>query len=337
LTLFQERPIRPMMAKEGKPFDSPSHLFEPKWDGLRAILFLQKKTVEFQNRNLRDVTASYPELQNLSGMIKASRAIMDGEIVVLNEKGVPEFGRLQFRFGQTDPRKIALLQHTNPTTYVAFDLLHLDGKDLIQEPLKERKQMLRKIVTEGPHFLYADHIENQGSAFYSETRKLGIEGIIGKDLTSPYLPGVRSSSWTKIKGSRFVDAVIVGYSGGEGARTPTFGSLIVAMYNKEGKLVHVGNVGGGFDNQTLGEIKRMLDNLLTKTPTIKGPVDAPSPVTWVKPRLVCEVEYGQFTRDRMLRFPRFHRMRPDKKPEDCLLDEDIISKQQNKLTPIEDS
>jgi bifunctional non-homologous end joining protein LigD len=318
-----------MMAKEGKPFDSPKHLFEPKWDGLRAILFLQKKKVEFQNRNLRDVTGSYPELQSLSRMIKADKAILDGEIVVLNEKGIPEFGRLQFRFGQTDPRKIALLQHTNPTTYVAFDLLHLDGKDLIKEPLKERKQKLRKIVTEGPHFLYADHVENQGSAFYNESHKLGIEGIIAKDLSSQYLPGIRSSSWTKIKGSRFVDAVIAGHSGGEGARAPTFGSLIVAMYNEEGKLVHVGNVGGGFNNQTLDEVKQMLDKLVTKTPTIKGTVDAPSPVTWVKPRLVCEVEYGQFTRDRMLRFPRFHRMRRDKNPEDCRLNEDITSRQQD--------
>ncbi len=325
MTLFQERPIHPMMGKDGKPFDSPDHLFEPKWDGLRALMFFRRKKIEFQNRNLRDVTVSYPELQSLSGMIKADKAIMDGEIVVLNQKGIPEFGQLQFRFGQTDPKKIALLHHTNPTTYVAFDLLHLDGKDLIKTPLKERKQKLRKIVTEGSHLLYADHVENQGTAFYNECRKLGIEGVIAKQLTSPYLPGLRSSSWTKIKGSRFVDTVVVGYSGGEGARSPTFGSLIVALFNEEKKLVHVGNVGGGFDNQTLIEVKQALDKLETKTPTIEGPIEAPSPVTWVKPHLVCEVEYGQFTRDRMLRFPRFHRMRPDKSPEDCRLDEDILS------------
>src|SRR5215471_10366480 len=268
-----------MMAKDGKPFDSPNHLFEPKWDGLRALLFLQRKKIEFQNRNLRDVTTSYPELQTLASMIKADKAIMDGEIVVLNDKGIAEFGKLQFRFGQTDPKKISLLQHTNPTTYVAFDLLHLDGKDLIKQPLGERKQTLRKIITEDPHLLYVDHIENYGSKFYDECRKLGIEGVMAKDLSSPYMPGIRSSTWAKIKGSHFVDAIIVGYIAGEGARAPTFGSLIVAMYDNNAKLVHVGSVGGGFDNQTLIQVKDMIVKLVAKTPTIKEPIDVPSPVT----------------------------------------------------------
>ena len=325
MTLFQERPIPPMMAKDGKPFDSPNHLFETKWDGLRAILFLRQKKLELQNRNLRDVTVSYPELQSLPETINAKSAILDGEVVVLNEKGIPDFGRLQNRFGHTDLKRIDILQHTIPTTYVAFDLLHLDGKDIIKEPLKERKRKLRKIVTEGPHFLYADHVEDQGSTFYAECRKLGIEGIIAKELTSTYSPGLRSSSWTKIKGSRFVDTIIVGYSAGEGARASTFGSLVVAMYNEHEKLVHVGNVGGGFDNRTLVEVDSMIRRLVTKTPLITEPIEAPSPVTWVRPQLVCEVEYGQFTKDRMLRFPRFHRLRPDKNPEDCRLDEDILS------------
>jgi len=326
MTLFQERPIKPMMAKTGESFDSNDYLFEVKWDGLRALLFLQQGRLELQNRNLRDVTASYPEIRGVAEEFSARNAIIDGEVVVLTERGIPDFGRMQTRFGHNDPRTVDLVRGTNPATYVAFDLLHLNGKDTVGNPLEERKKILRKILVEGPHLAYGDHVEGEGSKFYSGLLKLGFEGVIAKERLSPYLPGTRSSSWIKIKGSQTIDAIIVGYTIGEGARASTFGSLVMAMYDDGERLIHVGNVGGGFDNNTLESLRSRLDRIIAKSPIIIGTVEAPSPIVWCKPRLVCEILYSSFTRDKKLRFPRFQRLRPDKKPEECRLDEDILSR-----------
>jgi len=324
MTLFQERPISPMMAKTGEPFDSDNHIFETKWDGLRAILYFQNGKLELQNRNLRDVTMGYPEIVQSSNLIKAGKAIMDGEVVVLNEKGLPDFGRMQTRFGHIDKTAVEAVRVVNPATYVAFDLLHVDGRDIINDPLVQRKEKLRKILNEGPHMMFGEHTEKRGREFYANLLELGFEGTMAKEKDSQYLRGVRSSAWVKVKGTQTVDAIVVGYSAGEGARAPTFGSLIMAMYDKKGELVHVGNVGGGFNEKALEEIRPRLDKLATKTPLLEGPIDAPTPVVWVKPRIVAEVLYANFTRDHRFRFPRFQRLRPDKSPEDCVLDEDII-------------
>ncbi len=326
MTLFQERPIKPMMAKTGESFDSDNHFFELKWDGLRVLLFLQDGKLELQNRNLREVTASYPEIQTVTKKIKAKKAIIDGEVVVLNKKGTPDFGKLQNRFGIEDPKRVETARSANPVTYVAFDLLHLNGKDLIKDQLENRKNALQDLIEEGPHLLYGDHIEGKGLQYFSEALKLGFEGVIGKEKHSPYLIGARSSFWIKSKGSQTLDAVVVGYTVGEGIRKATFGSLVMAMYDDKGKLVHVGNVGGGFDDKSLLEIKPMLDKLVVKKPVITGPIEAPSPITWVRPHIVCEILYANITSDRKLRFPRFRTLRLDKRPEECLLDEDILSR-----------
>jgi len=326
MTLWQERPIKPMMAKTGDPFNSDSHLFEVKWDGLRALMFLQNGRLELQNRNLRDVTRSYPEIQSVAKKIRAKKAIIDGEVVVLNEKGIPDFGRLQNRFGVEDSKRVETARSVNPVTYVAFDLLHINGKDVIKDQLQIRKKTLHNLIEEGPHLLYGDHVEKQGIQYYSEALKLGFEGTVGKEKHSPYLLGTRSSFWIKSKGSRTLDAIVVGYIGGEGMRKATFGSLVMAMYDDQGKLVHVGNVGGGFDDKTLVMLKPKLEKLVVKKRIIPGPVEAPSPITWVKPNIVCEIIYANITTDRKLRFPRFNRLRTDKKPKDCVLDEDILSR-----------
>ena len=319
MTLFDERPIRPMLAKTGNPFDNKDYFFEPKWDGLRAILFFQEGRVELQNRNLRDATRSYPELQRISDRIRAKAAILDGEVVVLREDGVPDFGRLQARFGVDDAKRVAVLGKTTPVTYVAFDLLYMDGQDLVTRPLVERKKRLKSIVREGPFLLYGDHIEAEGTRFFKEATSRGFEGVIAKERHSQYVPGLRTDYWIKIKQVKTTDCVIVGFSEGEGARVPTFGSLILAAYDDDGKLQHIGNVGGGFSNKTLDDLRRKLSKIEKKTPTVEGSVDSPTPVTWVKPKLVVEVAYMALTNDGRLRFPRFKRPRTDKDPTDCRL------------------
>ena len=320
MTLFDERPISPMMAKTGKPFDSDDFIFEPKWDGLRALLFKHDRRIELQNRNLKDVTAGYPELQKLKSSIKARSAIVDGEVVILDEKGLPDFGKMQHRFGINDPREATVLGKTLPATYVAFDLLHLNGKDLIARPLEERKSCLQTIIREGPHLLLGDHVDRKGKRFYDEASKQGFEGVIAKRRDSPYLPGVRADVWVKIKGAKTVDCIVVGFTKGEGMRVSSFGALVVAAYASNGRLQHIGNVGGGFDSKSLETMTPMLQKLVRKTPVIEGPVEAPTPVTWVMPRIVCEVKYASITHERKLRFPRFSRLRNDKSPEECRMD-----------------
>ncbi len=320
MTLFDERPIRPMLAKTGEPFDSDDFVFEVKWDGLRALVFKKGDLLELQNRNLRDVTLGFPELQELKKSLRGNSLIIDGEAVVLGEKGTPDFGRLQNRFGIDDSKRALVLSKTIPVTYVAFDLLHLNGKDMLSRPLLERKEKLKSILAEGPHLLYGDHIEKQGERFFKEASKKGFEGIIAKQRDSLYLPGNRGSNWIKIKGTTTMDCIIIGYTKGEGARFSTFGALVVAAHGKDGRLLHMTNVGGGFDNRTLEDLKGRLGRIERKTPVISRPIDAPSPVTWVKPILVCEVKYMSITRDGKLRFPRFSRMRTDIGPEECEVD-----------------
>jgi bifunctional non-homologous end joining protein LigD len=319
LTLFDERPVRPMLAKTGKAFDDENYFFEPKWDGLRAILFFRVGRIELQNRNLRDATPSYPELQEISGRIKAKAAIMDGEVVVLREDGIPDFGRLQARFGVDDQKRVKILAKTTPVTYVAFDLLHIDGQDIISRPLVERKKRLKSIVRDSPYLLYGDHIQAEGTRFFKEATKLGFEGVIGKESQSQYVPGLRTDYWIKTKKVDTIDCVVVGFSEGERARGPTFGSLILAAYDENGKLRHIGNVGGGFSNMALENLRKKLSRIVTKTATVEGSVDSPTPVTWVKPQLVVEVAYMTVTADGRLRFPRFKRLRTDKDPMDCKL------------------
>jgi bifunctional non-homologous end joining protein LigD len=306
-----------MLAKTGKPFDDENYFFEPKWDGLRAILFFRERRLELQNRNLRDTTGSYPELQSVKASIRAKAAVIDGEVVVLAEKGTPDFGKLQARFGVDDPKRVSVLAKTTPVTYVAFDLLHVDGEDIITLPLVERKKRLKSIVKEGPYLLYGDHVEAEGIRFFKEATDRGFEGVIAKESQSQYTRGVRTDYWVKIKQINTTDCVIVGWSEGEGTRASTFGSLILAAYNDYGKLEHIGNVGGGFSNKTLEDLKRRLSRIEKDTPTVEGTVDSPTPVTWVRPRLVVEVAYMAVTADGRLRFPRFKRFRTDKDPTEC--------------------
>ncbi len=317
MTLWHERPIRPMLAQTGDPFDSDNYFFEPKWDGLRTILFLNHGKLELQNRNLRDVTLSFPEIQAIKTDITAKRAIIDGEIVVLNAKGSPDFQRLQNRFGVIEPKRIDTASKIHPTTFAAFDILHLDDTDLLNAPLKQRKENLEKIIREGPHLFYTDYVEKSGISYYRQARKLGLEGTIGKDRNSPYMPGMRSGSWIKIKGIRTIDCIVVGYTFGDGRRQSSFGSLVLAVYNKKDELEYVGNVGGGFSDEMLAKIKPRLERLGRKTPVLNQPIEPYTHVTWVKPDLVVEVKYMSITSDKRLRFPRFYRLRPDKRPIEC--------------------
>jgi len=318
LTLMDERNIRPMLAQTADPFDSEQYYFEPKWDGMRCIAYVKSGKLDLQNRNVKDVTRSYPELKQVTANIKSNSAILDGEIVVL-EKGLPSFDLLQSRFGVDDPVQVRMLSSRIPTTYIAFDLLHLDGKDIVHESLRHRREKLTRIVTDSPYLLLSQFVIGKGKTYFRNALKLGFEGAVAKKIESTYLIGTRSEDWLKLKQVKSMDCVIAGYTIGTGARASTFGALVLAAYDNHGRLKHLGNVGTGFSDAALLRILKLLKPFHSKSKTVPGDVKAPAPIKWVKPQLVAEVGFMKMTREGKLRLPRFQRLRFDKAASDCLL------------------
>jgi DNA ligase D-like protein (predicted ligase) len=264
------------------------------------------------------VTNSYPELKGISSNIKSDASVLDGEVVIL-ENGLPSFESLQNRFGVNDPIQAKRLASKMPVTYIAFDLLHLDGQDLIDQPLLIRRRKLARLIKDGPHILLSQYISEKGKSYFRNAVHLGFEGIMAKKTDSPYQIGARSRDWLKIKHVKTLDCIVAGFTRGEGGRSATFGALVLAAYDKKKNLVHLGNVGTGFTDTDLNRMTKILRSLVMKTKAIQGDVKAPSPITWVKPKLVAEVGYMAMTKDTKLRFPRFVRLRLDGNVEDCVL------------------
>lgn len=318
MTLLEERHILPMLAETSEPFDSEAYYFEPKWDGLRCVVYLRSGKVELQNRSLAMVTKSYPELCGIGTNIASKSAILDGEIVVL-ENGLPSFETLQNRFGVDNPVQIKTLSRKSPTTYIAFDLLHLNGRDLIRQPLSYRRKNLARIVKDGPHILLSQYVPEKGKSYFQKAVQLGFEGAMAKKAESTYQMGIRSRDWLKIKQVRTQDCIIAGFTQGTGGRASTFGALVLAAYGGKKNLIHLGNVGTGFTDADLTRIMKTIRPLRTKVKSIPGEVIAPTSITWVKPELVAEVGCMQMTRDHKLRLPRFIRLRLDGTPSDCTI------------------
>ena len=300
-----------MLAHIAEPFDSEDFIFELKFDGSRTLAFIGEK-LRLQNRRLLNITYRYPEL-TLKDDVNAKEAILDGEIIVTRE-GKPDFRMLQTREHIGDKLRIELLSQTMPATFMAFDLLYLDGKPLVDLPLMERRTKLEEIVKESHRLLLSRYAETHGKRYFEEVKKLGLEGAMAKQKRSTYQMGKRSRDWLKLKATKTADVVIVGFTPGEGWRSGYFGALAIGAY-REGKLEFMGKVGTGFDEGLLKSISSLLK---VRTTDVK-PVEAEPPygVRWVKPELVCEVKFMEVTHDLRLRAPVFRRLRDDKAPEEC--------------------
>ena len=285
---------------------------------MRCIAYFQAGKLELQNRNQRYVTTAYPELKMITENINTRSAILDGEIVAL-EKGLPSFDSLQFRFGVKDPLQIRMLSRRIPTTYIAFDLLHLNGKDIVKRSLTDRREKLAGIINNSPHLLLSQYVPEMGKAYFRNALKLGFEGAIAKRAASAYQVGTRSEDWLKLKQIKSIDCVIAGYTVGTGERSSTFGALVLAAYDEKGKLKHLGNVGTGFSDPLILRILKLLKPHISKTKTVPGEVKAPAPIVWARPELVAEVGYMNMTTEGKLRMPRFQRLRFDKAPTECRL------------------
>ena len=312
------RKIAPMLASAAdEPFDSPEFIYEPKWDGVRTLAFVDGGEVRLQTRNLLDCTRQYPEATQIAEALTGGyQAIVDGEVVALDEKGVPRFQRLQSRMHVSDDATVRKLRRTTPIVYEVFDVLYLDGEDLTRRPLRERIARLESVLTPMGAIRRSEGFVGTGVALFEAAREQGIEGIVAKRLDSVYQPGTRTPAWVKVKAFRSMDCVIGGWTAGQGGREKTLGALLIGVY-REGKLEPVGHVGTGFDERTLKDLLRTLEQHESPTSPFATAPRTNQPARWCLPELVCEVAYGEITRDGTLRHPIYRGLRPDIDPRDC--------------------
>ncbi len=284
-------------------------LYEIKWDGVRALCFIDGGDMYILSRNGNRTERQYPELSVLPHYVHAPSAIIDGEIAVLDEQGRPRFGLIQPRITVSDPNSIAHLSRSTPVTFFAFDLVYADGYDLRAVPLIERKRLLREILEPTGHIRISDHFDASGSDMLEAARQAGLEGIVAKQADSKY-ESRRSHCWLKFKIHLEQEFVICGFTRGE---REYFGALVLGYY-EAGELKHAGQVGTGFDDRTMRAIHEQLVPLIaTKNPFHKK-VKAKGEITWVEPKLVCQVRFTEWTADHQLRAPSFIGLRPDVDP-----------------------
>jgi DNA ligase D-like protein (predicted ligase) len=342
----------PALAPE--PFDSPDHLFELKWGGVRALAFVRGGRLRLQGSNLRDITALFPELAELPSQLRAGEALLDGEIVALGPQGYPDFDVLRSRLnsyaieGLAKPREAApqfVGQAFQPgrgrraeagkprlpgstsgsrvraaISYQAFDLLFLKDRPLLNRPLRERRAVLQGALDAGRAARPCDFIENDGIAFFEAAVEHKLEGIVAKEKDSLYFPGKRSSAWLEVRSLQASQFVIGGYTFGGGARRDAFHGLLLGAYRR-GQLRYAGHATGGYSEREARGLAGLLSRLHAAQPPFADPPAIQRLIFWVRPEVVCQVRFSHWGPQGRLRFPVFMALRPDLSPEDCTADE----------------
>jgi len=286
-------------------------LFEVKWDGIRAIAFVEREEVRLQSRNGLRCERQYPELAVIHHQIAAESAILDGEIAVLDEKGVARFHLIQPRIANSDPNAVAHMVRSTPVVYFAFDLLYLDGYDLRGVGLARRRELLEAVVAPGGALRISEAFPGAGQELLEAARETGLEGIVAKHAASTY-ESKRSREWLKIKIVGEQEFVIGGFTEPQGDRSH-FGALVLGVFD-DGKLRWVGNVGTGFDQKLLASLHARLEPLITSDCPFAVRPKPDRGITWVRPELVCQVKYANWTQDNRLRAPVFLGLRNDVQP-----------------------
>src|SRR5579884_3128576 len=311
----------PMMARQAStlPRDEQNWSFEVKWDGVRAIAYLQPGRLRLESRNLNDVTEAYPELRGLIGALGMHEAVLDGEIVAFDENGRPSFERLQRRMHVRGVSAIRRLQSSMPVMYAIFDLLYLDGHSLIELPYRERRARLEALDLKGQAWRVPANHPGEGKLLLEATAKQGLEGVVAKRLDCRYEPGRRSGNWLKIKHTMRQELVIGGWVPGEGRRASRIGALLMGYY-EDGKFVYAGRVGTGFTEKTLDDLYKRLAPLRRDGKTFDRAPKLPREAVYVKPELVAEIELREWTAERIMRAPSFKGLRDDKSPREVRLE-----------------
>ena len=306
--------IQPMLARLVRlPFDSENHLFELKWDGIRALAFIDGGRTRLQNRNLDDITNHFPELRKLASSVEGDRVILDGELVCFDDEGHPSLGRMQERIRRQEKGRTV---RTPAAHFIAFDLLMVNGTSLIDEPLVQRKNILHDVLQPTKLAQACEFIESDGKDFFQATCDLGLEGMMAKEKAGRYLPGRRSPSWLKVKRIRESEFVIGGYAFG-GDRRELVGSLLLGLYDERQRLVYVGHVDVNLPRVAARDVLHRLQRLHDAESPFPSSPHLSKFIHWCRPELVCRVEYGEFTVDGKLRYPVFMTLRDDKPPADC--------------------
>jgi bifunctional non-homologous end joining protein LigD len=313
--------IVPMMAKPSAtlPGDQKNWSFEVKWDGVRAIAYVQPGRLRLESRNLNDVTEAYPEVRGLIGALGMHEAVFDGEIVAFDENGRPSFERLQRRMHVRGASAIRRLQTSMPVIYAIFDLLYLDGHSLIELPYQERRSRLESLELSGPAWRVPANHPGEGTLLLEATAKQGLEGVVAKRLECRYEPGRRSGNWLKIKHTMRQELVIGGWVPGEGRRSNRIGALLMGYY-EDGKFVYAGRVGTGFTENTLDALYKRLEPLRRATKPFDVAPKLPRETVFVEPKLVAEIELREWTAERIMRAPSFKGLREDKSPREVRLE-----------------
>jgi bifunctional non-homologous end joining protein LigD len=308
----------PLMLAETRdgPFSDPAWLFELKLDGYRLLATRSGGVPQLFSRNGNDLSACFPEVSRAVAGLPMAGLVLDGEVVAMDEAGRPSFQRLQQRAKLTRGLDIRQAAIETPVTYFAFDLLAGEDFDLRPLPLATRKELLRKLLPPAGAIRYLDHFEGEGELLYQQVQKLGLEGVVAKRSDSAYRAG-RSPCWLKIRTRRSDDFVVVGYTNPRGSRAG-FGALHLAQF-ANGRLTYSGRAGSGFTDRQLTEVRATLEKTRRPDPACAGPIPNEKGTTWIEPRLVCEVEYTEWTNEGLLRQPVFVRFRDDKAPEECVM------------------
>lgn len=307
---------KPMLAEQADmPFDSENWIFEVKWDGIRAITYVNDG-LSIRSRNGKELRHNFPEFEELRNL--TDNSVIDGEIVVMKE-GKPDIQTLLERSNTSSLASAEYLSKTSTATYIVFDILENENKPLVQLPLIERKELLKEHLREGNNVILSTFVEKEGQAYYRAALEKSMEGIMAKKKDSKYEPGIRSPNWLKIKLVRTCDCVVFGYTVGRGTRKQTFGALILGLFENKSPI-YVGKVGTGFNQKDMELMLKTFEPLRVEHKTLEG-VDANEDIIWLKPEIVCQVAYQNVTKEGRLRMPRFQGIRHDKSPLECTLNQ----------------
>jgi len=301
--------VEPMLATAGELPAGDGWAYEVKWDGVRAIASCDRGTVIVRSRNLRDISATFPELRELGPALGEHRAVLDGEILTLDATGTPDFGALVQRVRTTKPARSRELARSAPAIYAIFDLLWLDGHSLMDEPYSERRKRLTELGLGSAHINVPESYESDGAGLLAATAERGLEGVVAKRLSSPYVPGRRSRDWVKVKSVHRQEFVVGGWLQQRGTAGERIGALLLGVHDAAGDLRYVGRVGSGLSQETSDELAGLLEPV-DRSPFSSG--RPPKDARFCAPTVVVEVRFAEWTEKGNLRHPVFLGVRSDK-------------------------